>query len=624
MFVALFSWMGLVSFVYAAPKKGFEAVMTKTPSAAQLTFAPGEVKEVEVAFQNSGTTTWKNDGVGYVSAYTYDPKYRRSAFDPGTWLGPTQVKRIQESSVAPGGVATMRFTLHAPLKDGVYAETFQLAAEDVAWIPGGKFTLNITVTEAQTNTETETQRNRDTDAQDGETDILGLSEEAPKVRVGAPGYDATVLLRSAKKVVTPGGARVTYTVGVKNAGTATWRERRVQLPDIGVASVGDELFDASWMSSNTLALNTQGAIAPGQLDFVTFSFTAPRTVGEHLVEVALKVDGNVVEGGDILIPVDVTSGAPDAVTSPLRDGVMDKAEKITEPMLRVGVLIVDEETNDEVVVSCDCDLLHVKDEQGSPLADVPRGGSVRAFWKGGVYHYDVGRGLETTSFPIRLEPDVKNAVLTVTNFDRRLTRGSAHADNQFRNVLEVRYNTKKERTWLINELPMEMYLRGLAETSNGSPIEYQKALITAARTYALYHFERNTKHRAEGFVVDAWRDQVYKGYGSEVRLTQVVEAVKATEGVVVTYDGVTAVTPYFAHSDGRTRSWSEVWSGDIVWLKGVPVPCDAGRTLFGHGVGMSARGAICMADDGMTYQAILKYFYTGVDLRRDWDVVDLP
>jgi stage II sporulation protein D len=48
----------------------------------------------------------------------------------------------------------------------------------------------------------------------------------------------------------------------------------------------------------------------------------------------------------------------------------------------------------------------------------------------------------------------------------------------------------------------------------------------------------------------------------------------------------------------------------------VPVPWDQGKTLWGHGVGMSATGALGMAADGYTYDKILKYFYTGIELRK--------
>jgi stage II sporulation protein D len=171
--------------------------------------------------------------------------------------------------------------------------------------------------------------------------------------------------------------------------------------------------------------------------------------------------------------------------------------------------------------------------------------------------------------------------------------------------------------WIINELPVEWYLKGIAETSNSSPQEYQRALLTAARTYAMYHVQRGTKHANEHYTVDAKYDQVYRGYGAEIRGSNIVTAIDATRGQIVTYNEKLAITPYYSRSDGRTRSWTEVWGGGpYAWLVSVPVPWDQGKTLWGHGVGMSATGALGMAAEGKTYDQILKHFYTGIELRR--------
>jgi stage II sporulation protein D len=138
-----------------------------------------------------------------------------------------------------------------------------------------------------------------------------------------------------------------------------------------------------------------------------------------------------------------------------------------------------------------------------------------------------------------------------------------------------------------------------------------------ARTYAVYHVTRGTKHADTFFTVDGDYDQVYRGYSSEIRLPNVVAAVEATRGQIVTYNGKLAITPYFSRSDGRTRDWTEVWGGGpFPWMVSVPVPWDQGKTLWGHGVGMSASGAVGMAADGKTYDEILRYFYRGTELRR--------
>ncbi len=577
-----------VPFAPSADAAALAALRVTTTGSGVLAMAPGDVKTITVTFQNTGTTTWRNDGAGYISVYTYGPKYRKSVFDPGNWLSPSQVKRIVEPAVLPGDVATVTFDVHAPAATGSYRETFHLASESVAWIDGGEFTLTVTVAE-------------------------------PAAAASTPassGLAANLALVSANRLAMQAGRSVVLTAGFTNTGTVMWTTYSLVAPDVALAS-GSSFVHASWEGS-TLAYGA-GQVAPGATAYITFALTAPSTNGEHEARFQLTANGEAVDDAFVEIPVDVTGGAGEAYTAPKNDNVDEAAELIDEPVIRVGVLIVDEETEDEVVITSTESDFAVRDIEGNLLAEMVAGSEVTAYFDGSRYVFDRGEGAERSLSGLRFIPTTANAVMTVANFDRRVTRGSSYADNTFRGVLELRHNTAKDRVWLINELPIEIYLRGLAETSNVSPIEYQKALITAARTYAFYHYTRNTKHDGEFYHVDAWLDQVYKGYGQEVRAPKITEAVEATRGSIVTYDGDIAITPYFSRSDGRTRDWSEVWYGSVPWAVSVPVPCDVGRTLWGHGVGMSASGALCMANEGSEWDEILTHFYTGVVLEAKWE-----
>jgi len=171
---------------------------------------------------------------------------------------------------------------------------------------------------------------------------------------------------------------------------------------------------------------------------------------------------------------------------------------------------------------------------------------------------------------------------------------------------------------LINELALESYMRGIAEASNYLPQEFLKALIIAARTYAQYNLSIGGKHPAAYFTLNASaNDQVYRGYSSESRLPNVMKAVEDTRGMMATYGGEIVVTPYFSQSDGRTRAWEEVWWGSgKPWLVSKADPYCAGRTMLGHGVGFSAYGARKMADAGKNFEEILKYYFTGIELKK--------
>ena len=122
----------------ATAKNGFEALQVSAPKSG-FTMEPGETQEVLITFKNIGTKTWTNSGSAFVSVYTYDPKYRVSDFKADKWLDYTQAALLKESSVAVGSVGSIYLTLKAPKSEGTYKETFHLAAENSAWIPGGVY-----------------------------------------------------------------------------------------------------------------------------------------------------------------------------------------------------------------------------------------------------------------------------------------------------------------------------------------------------------------------------------------------------------------------------------------------------------------------------------------------------
>ncbi|MBI4592382.1 hypothetical protein HY733_02965 [Candidatus Uhrbacteria bacterium] len=604
---ALFLFVGGLFYfpvrVQAAAKNGFEALQVSAPKSG-FTMTPGETQEVLLTFKNIGTKTWTNSGSAYVSIYTYDPKYRVSDFKADNWIDYTQAALLKESSVAIGSVGSIYLTLKAPKSEGTYKETFHLASEDTAWIPGGEFTLTIKVVEVE-KVETVDEVEKVTDGE-ASTETNGLS--------------ATVLLRSAKSISVKAGEVITYKVGVKNTGTLTWGTREIVTTSYSIASA--DTAHASWVSDTEVVVNDSGTVKPGGLDFLSFTFTAPTTKGTHTVRYQMAVDDEVIPDFYIDIPVEVTTGSPaikdEEVT--VEEEEVESDRMIDEPIVRIGLLTIDEETDWVTEISCDSTWKLV-DSEGGLLGKMGEDEMVRAFYKNQRYYFNRGRGIEETYKYLRFIPDDEDAVCTIENFDRRKTRGASYALNQFRDTLELQYIPYKDEVWVINELPIEEYLYGLGETSNASHEEFKKSLLTVARTYALYHWERNSKHKGY-FHMNAYADdQVYFGYGYEFVHPLIKEAVEDTRGVTVNYDGRTALTPYFSRSDGRTRSWSEVWGGTVAWLIGVDAPCDEerGYTLWGHGVGMGATEALCMANNGDDWEEILHYFYTDVDLTKRWE-----
>ena len=123
---------------------------------------------------------------------------------------------------------------------------------------------------------------------------------------------------------------------------------------------------------------------------------------------------------------------------------------------------------------------------------------------------------------------------------------------------------------LINVVDVEDYVRGVlpAEASSNWPKEYLKVQAIISRTFGL---RQSLNRSARGYdVVDSTSDQVYKGAGVETSAAN--QAVKATEGEVLTYKNTLAFTPFHSDSGGHTAANAHVWGKDVPYLKGVKEP----------------------------------------------------
>lgn len=581
---------------------------------------PSEHIIVNLKFKNTGTQTWTRDTGAYVSLYTFAPKYRTSAFKDYSWKTDSQAGFLVEPSVKPGQTGTIRLELRAPEVPGSYQESFQLAAEGAAWLDGGSVTLPIKVSMPDSYIAKGTTTPGNTTA-----------PAAPPSSASGGTYSTMLMLTSQKTVTLSGNGRLQLTHGYKNEGTATWNSMALQFvgvtPSLGTLS---NIHDDSWPSTDE-AVHAQATTPPGQIGFVSFTIKAPAKKGSYTVSFKLVADGQDVEGGDVTIPVTVTAdGYIDTTPIPVPGPAVTPSGNVltpapltgdvstlpAEPNIRAGLY----KTTDDTMVVRGMMTGMTASQNGSVVCTFAQGQEAKVVFSRTTKIYTLnGNGCAKTSAAWFVFAGTDGiSPLEITDYSRPIAWLPGSNDNSFRGTLELRYTPATDSVWVINELPIESYLKGIAETSNVSPLEFQKALLTAARTYAMYHVNRGTKHADEFYHVDSHLDQVYRGYGQEARSPNIVQGVTDTRGQIVTYNGTLAITPYFSRSDGRTRDWTEVWGGTgYPWLKSVPVPYDVGQTLWGHGVGLSARGALYMASkDNATYDAILAHFYTGTELRR--------
>ena len=133
---------------------------------------------------------------------------------------------------------------------------------------------------------------------------------------------------------------------------------------------------------------------------------------------------------------------------------------------------------------------------------------------------------------------------------------------------EFRIVLQNGRMTLINQLPMEDYLRGVVpcEVMPGWPLTALKAQAIAARTYTVANLNR---HAATGFdLCDTSHCQVYGGASSEKPTTD--QAVLETAGAVLMYKGKVISAFYHDTSGGYTSDAADIWGGNVPYLKAVP------------------------------------------------------
>ncbi|MFM7579513.1 MAG: SpoIID/LytB domain-containing protein, partial [Microcystaceae cyanobacterium] len=107
------------------------------------------------------------------------------------------------------------------------------------------------------------------------------------------------------------------------------------------------------------------------------------------------------------------------------------------------------------------------------------------------------------------------------------------------------------------------------------PIEALKTQAVAARTFAIY---KSTAESNRYYDLDTTTaTQVYKGMENEYVST--VDAVNATQGQVMTYNGRVILAAFHASSGGHTENVEDVWSSPLPYLRAV-VDFDQNAPVF--------------------------------------------
>ena len=295
---------------------------------------------------------------------------------------------------------------------------------------------------------------------------------------------------------------------------------------------------------------------------------------------------------------------------------VDAPARLAEPEMRIGLLDISADNPGVTAATItSTNGLRIVDEGGNEMASLTGGESV-------VIHRDIpgeqhvlqlpGDERETTVGRVKLFPLAGSMLRLMEAAPWTTYRGS------FEFIWLPRYSA----AWLVNILPLEDYLSGIAEQNDYIPWEALRASAIAFRSYAM---ATRSERRDSNLAFDAagstrhtptmyTRHQVYHGMAREFSGSRLRQAVADTRGQVMTYDRETIMAVYFSRADGHTRSWHETWGGAFKpWAVGVPDPFSVGQTLLGHGIGLPLRSANAMADAGANGEQILASYYTDVD-----------
>ena len=423
-----------------------------------------------------------------------------------------------------------------------------------------------------------------------------------------PAVYAASFMSTPKDMQMPLYDTATIELTFKNTGTLPLRREGPGQVLLASSAAGvSPLSHNSWKSIEVPAYLTETQVLPGGMGTVRFTI-GNNTQGTLHDSFQLVVAGQPISPSVSMSIVDATS-----LVASLLPTAHAAPTPSTQPVIRVKLSF------ESPTVRIAGGQFRLKNEIGD------------YFFTGTIADFDY-RKLDDGAYIIA-EP-MGSTILSVDNWANHPGWTNAYNDNRFRGLLEVR--RMGNTLVVINELPLEDYLRGVAEPLPSDPPEKARLLAILARSYALWYL--SPEHRKfPGKPWDASDDpaqfQRYLGYSYEAR-GQMPEFAEATRGQVVAGPSGVVKTPYFSSSNGRTFTPAEAgWSAKEFWFvtsQKDPWSCGYNSnaldtfmhcpgTQRGHGVGISGAAMTGLAREGKTAEDIVEYFFDGVSIVPAYD-----
>jgi stage II sporulation protein D len=175
-----------------------------------------------------------------------------------------------------------------------------------------------------------------------------------------------------------------------------------------------------------------------------------------------------------------------------------------------------------------------------------------------------------------IETNDPEARLEIISLGRNWPNG---ANPLYRGRIEI--SSAENGFIVINELPLEEYLYAVVpgEMPSSYGLEAAKVQAITARSFAYRQIYENRFQSYGAYIDDSVISQVYNNI-PENDIS--IEAVRATRGMVLTYEGEVIVANYFSTSGGTTANSGEVWSSGNGFPAETP-PYLRARAQFGRG-----------------------------------------
>jgi hypothetical protein len=539
--------------------------------------------EVTVKLQNTGSMQWNQDG-------DFEVQLRRLGNSDLT--SESVLATLNESTVRSGGTGTFTFNITGE-GQGTEALIYRLYAPDQFMFSAHSGSLYVKISDTTSSSSSTSNSTSSTNASGSTLNTELILDHA----------DLSFESNESRRIW----------VQIENTTDENWNFNE----DTNLVIQADQNITIGDVFS------VPPIVIPGAKTKLYFDVTAPEELGLVTLDLRLQKDGQNLSTEAMQIQLQVGTA------------IVHTNEHYEMP---IRVLLTPDQSLDTTVLSADESFSLYSDETllktfsaNSRVSITEQLGSFKI--ASGIYTWN-GDG------PITLIPD-EGGVVTVHTMTQLAYDGVTN-DNQFLGSIELQHvpiykyasgmpnwNGNLELA-LINELSLEDYMRGVAEESNSEPQEKIKAVLLAAQNYALFYMGEDAIDGA------SWPDnkkfpgmpyhlsddpavsQKYLGYSFQMRAPQVMQAYEQIKNLAITHDDEIVKTPYFSQSDGvATKSAQSVWGWTHTpYLVSVDdsICTDSDGTFKGHGVGMSGCGAHAMADEGATFEEILKNYYTGVDI----------